>query len=273
MDWLTYANQGAIRNDPLNPRLIDALSFLPELGVTVQVFSGGQDASGPNRTGSTRHNDGNAADVFFFKDGRKLDWANPEDRPIFEQIVQRGKAAGITGFGAGPGYMQSGSMHLGFGTPAVWGAGGRGANAPAWLKAAYNGGVAVPPANDTPYSPALPRGGAGTSMGGFMGGPSQVAARNPVIQTAALEGTGDFRPTNFQRMEARKAMEGDQSQRARLLQAAGLDPTGKTRLSPRSTQAGILSKLMEGLKLPTAEEEQKKQNPFGILGNIFNLFG
>ena len=34
--------------------------------------------------------------------------------------------------------MQPGAMHIGMGAPGVWGAGGKGANAPVWLKAAYN---------------------------------------------------------------------------------------------------------------------------------------
>lgn len=140
-DWLRYANEGATRNLPLSEQLTSALSFLPEMGVTMEVFSGGQPGkgSGAPRVGSTRHDHGDAADVFFYKDGRKLDWANPDDRPIFEEIVRRGRASGLTGFGAGQNYMQPGSMHIGFGNEAVWGAGGKGANAPGWLRAAYSG--------------------------------------------------------------------------------------------------------------------------------------
>ncbi|MFC0246399.1 hypothetical protein ACFOLL_04350 [Falsochrobactrum ovis] len=148
-EWLRYANQGAIRRHPINPRLVQALdSFLPDLGVTMEVFSGGQPAKGTSsrRVGSTRHDHGNAADVFFYKDGRKLDWSNPSDLPIFQEIVGRGKSAGITGFGAGPGYMQPGAMHIGFGSPGVWGAGGKGANAPDWLAQAYNGASTPQPA-------------------------------------------------------------------------------------------------------------------------------
>ncbi|NSZ64611.1 hypothetical protein G6L16_021450 [Agrobacterium tumefaciens] len=111
------------------------------MGVTAEVFSGGQPGieEGGNRVGSVRHDHGGAGDMFFYKDGRKLDWANDQDRPIFEQIVSQGKANGITGFGAGPGYMQAGSMHVGMGKPGVWGAGGKGDNAPSWLQSAYNG--------------------------------------------------------------------------------------------------------------------------------------
>lgn len=146
IEYIKYANQGATRNQPLNEKLTSALGFLPDLGVTAEVFSGGQPAKGSGlaRVGSVRHDDGNAADVFFYKDGRRLDWGNNDDRPIFEEIVKRGRAAGITGFGAGPGYMQQGSMHIGFGTPGVWGAGGRGANAPDWLRTAYGAQTSSP---------------------------------------------------------------------------------------------------------------------------------
>lgn len=141
LDWLKYSNQNATRNDPLDPKLINAMSFLPELGVTMEVFSGGQEAAGEggSRTGSTRHDHGGAGDVFFYKDGRKLDWANPDDLPLFTEIVKRGRMAGLSGFGAGDGYMQPGSMHIGFGGDSVWGAGGKAANAPEWLKSAFYG--------------------------------------------------------------------------------------------------------------------------------------
>lgn len=143
-DWLKYTNQSAIRDDPINPKLQEAMGFLGDMGVEMRVYSGGQDAKGhgTQRTGSTRHDHGNAADVLFYQNGRKLDWANPNDLPIFEEIVTRAKANGVTGLGAGPGYMQAGSMHVGFGNEAVWGAGGKGANAPQWLRDASERGVA-----------------------------------------------------------------------------------------------------------------------------------
>jgi hypothetical protein len=138
-DYIRYANQGATRNLPLDSRLVEAFRFLPELGVSMEVFSGGQPAKGSGlpRVGSTRHDHGNAADVFFVRGDQRLDWNNPQDQAIFKDIVARAKAAGVTGFGAGSGYMQPGSMHVGFGNPGVWGAGGKGANAPSWLREAY----------------------------------------------------------------------------------------------------------------------------------------
>ena len=166
-EWLRYANSGAIRNKPLDPRLVEALRFLPAMGITMEVFSGGQDAkgAGTRRTGSTRHDDGGAADVMFYKDGKLLDWANPKDVPVFESIVQAASKAGVTGFGAGPEYMRPGSMHLGYGPKAVWGAGGSGASAPEWLRAAA--GVAGP-------STAGPTGPTGPSA------PQQSAPPNPM---------------------------------------------------------------------------------------------
>lgn len=140
-NYLRYNNQGATRSQQLSEDLARKLSYLGDLGITAEVFSGGQPGinEGGARVGSTRHDHGNAADVFFYQGDRKLDWANPADLPVFNDIVSKGRAAGITGFGAGPGYMQPGSMHIGMGNPGVWGAGGKGSAAPEWLSAAFNG--------------------------------------------------------------------------------------------------------------------------------------
>lgn len=138
--WLRYNNKGATRNKPISDDLRGRLGYLNDMGITMEIFSGGQDGietGSKQRVGSVRHDHGNAADAFFYKDGRRLDWGNEADRPIFDEIVRRGVAAGVTGWGAGPGYMQQGSMHVGMGNPGMWGAGGKGANAPSWLRAAY----------------------------------------------------------------------------------------------------------------------------------------
>ncbi|GLK78052.1 hypothetical protein GCM10008171_33060 [Methylopila jiangsuensis] len=143
--WLKYSNGGATRSQPLDPSLVNAFSFLKDKGISMEVFSGGQPGIGSvgARVGSTRHDHGNAADVFFSQNGRRLDWSNPADVPIYQDIVRQARANGVTGFGAGPGYMAPGSMHVGFGTPGVWGAGGQGANAPDWLRTAFNSPAAT----------------------------------------------------------------------------------------------------------------------------------
>ena len=139
-DYVRYANQGATRSQPLNQQLISAMSFLPEMGLTMEVHSGGQDAEGPNRTGSTRHDHGGAGDVdFITADGRKLSASNPNDQAILAQVIARAKANGVTGFGQGADYMGDTRIHLGYGNPGVWGADGKSANAPEWLRTAYSG--------------------------------------------------------------------------------------------------------------------------------------
>lgn len=123
-EFVQYANQGAKRNDPLAPELVNTMSFLPELGVTMEVVSGGQENNTTNGTGSTRHNHGNAGDVKFKVGNRTLSWENEQDIPLLQQIVARGRANGLTGIGGGPGYMNPETTHIGFGNEAVWGAEG-----------------------------------------------------------------------------------------------------------------------------------------------------
>lgn len=148
---IIMANQGQIRDEPLSDRLTEAMGYLGDMGITTKVFSGGQ-TRGPGMveekdyTGSTRHDGGNAADVTFYKDGRALKATNPEDIPILQEIVFRGRMAGMTGFGMDDhGYMGPDRMHIGFGAEAVWGAGGAGENAPDWLKEAAT--LPLTPAN------------------------------------------------------------------------------------------------------------------------------
>lgn len=133
------------RNRPLNNDLNAALnSTLPKLGLTAIVTSGGQVTADEaaqglgNRTGSTRHDHGGAADVKFrTTDGRILSWKNPQDVPQLQAAVTELKKAGLTGFGAGSDYMGATTTHIGYGTPAVWGSkGGKPYQA---LLDAYNG--------------------------------------------------------------------------------------------------------------------------------------
>lgn len=139
--YIRYANQGATRNRPLDEDLIKRLQYLEQMGITAHVISGGQPGKdeGGARTGSTRHDHGHSMDADFYIGDRKLDWNNPDDLPIFREIVARGKAAGITGIGGADDYMGAGRLHMGMGAPAVWGAGGKSDNAPTWLREAYNG--------------------------------------------------------------------------------------------------------------------------------------
>lgn len=132
-------NKGAIRKGNLSPKLLSTLnSVLPSLGLTFEVFSGGQPkANGSNaseRVGAERHDDGNAADGFFYKDGRRLDPTNnAADAALASKAISALEDAGLTGFGSGKDYMRTGSVHLGYGATGVWGKDGKGANAEPWL--------------------------------------------------------------------------------------------------------------------------------------------
>jgi hypothetical protein len=168
---ITYANQHSTRNLPLSPDLTNTMApILGQMGVTMKVFSGGQVTAEEaakglgSRTGSERHDHGGAGDVeFYAADGHKLSPKNAQDLPVLQEIVRRGWANGVTGWGEGDDYMGSGRIHLGFGSKAVWGAGGLSANAPQWLKDAVNGqkagtapaGAASPAG--APFVPGTPR--------------------------------------------------------------------------------------------------------------------
>lgn len=117
-------NQQGIRRLPINSKLKSVLQqAAAAAGVDVEVYSGGQprQGEGGQRTGSTRHDHGNAADVYLYKEGRKL--RDPEDREIMSKFVSAAASAGATGIGfGGPGqYMGESGIHVGFGKSATWG--------------------------------------------------------------------------------------------------------------------------------------------------------
>ena len=197
--YLTYGNQGATRNLPLDPALISAMGFLGGMGVRMNVVSGGQSAAGEggSRTGSTRHDHGNAADVDYYIGDRRLDWNNPADLPILAEIVTKARANGVTGIGASDDYMGAGRMHIGFGNPAVWGAGGSSANAPDWLVAAYNAGAGVGPTQG-----ATPGATPGNSL---TPGPSQQPMAQNALAPPVLQVKGNYLDPAMFRNSLRRA--------------------------------------------------------------------
>lgn len=129
------AELAGVRKLPLSPTLRGVLEkAAAAAGVDAVVYSGGQapKGSGGPRTGSTRHDHGNAADLYLMRGGRKLSDTNPEDRAIMAKFVSAAVAAGATGVGAGHGYMGPSNIHVGFGKQATWG------GAP-WIKSAASG--------------------------------------------------------------------------------------------------------------------------------------
>jgi hypothetical protein len=130
---------------------------------TIRINSGGQDAlgQGSRRTGSTRHDLGRAADIQLVAEGTTLTFTDQSADPIIVAFIKAAAAAGATGIGAGVGYMGNRTIHVGFGaspsdrSKLTWGAGGRSANAPRWLRDAAHAGWAVP----TPVAAAALAGG------------------------------------------------------------------------------------------------------------------
>lgn len=168
------------RNQPISPQLETLLTQVAkDTGVTFIVGSGGQDdAQTPNarRTGSTRHDHGDAGDVKA-KDanGNLIDFSTPEGQQKWTEIIQSTQSYGATGIGAGKSYMGTDTVHIGFGTPAVWSSTESGKPVEKWLKTAYDGGsnVVVKPIAPTPM-PYRP----GTMPG----------AEPAAIQTASADG-------------------------------------------------------------------------------------
>lgn len=144
--WLRENQGGATRSMPLHPKLVNALAaVLPGMGLRFEVFSGGQPAkgSGKPRVGSTRHDGGMAADGKLYIGDQVLDHSNPEHQPIFKEVVRRLRAQGLTGFGAGlgdGGYMGNQSIHIGYGSDAIWSSTQSGQPVVGWLKEAWNEG-------------------------------------------------------------------------------------------------------------------------------------
>lgn len=140
MTQVIEATKGKIRDLPIQPKLRQILLEAGEAaGVDiVRVTSGGQArlGSGGKRTGSTRHDDGNAADLQLEKGGQVLSFENAQQRPVIAKFVTAAASLGATGIGADVAYMGPFTLHVGFGAKAVWGASGKVANAPAWLKEA-----------------------------------------------------------------------------------------------------------------------------------------
>ena len=108
-------------------------------GVNAEIYSGGQDESGPGHTGSHRHDHGGSADLKLYvldENGkpRFLSMNNDADRSKMEAFIRESVKAGANGVGSGPGYMGESGIHVGGGSPAAWGAGGSSANAPDWVR-------------------------------------------------------------------------------------------------------------------------------------------
>ena len=147
----SQSSVASTRKLPIDPELKSILANAgAAAGVNVDVRSGGQDSS-TGFTGSSRHNNGMAADVALRDStGRRLSLDNPADVPIIQNFIAQTKRYGATGIGAGNGYMGDDTFHIdiadsvGQGAPGYWGGqldNGtyRARNAPPWLRDIFIG--------------------------------------------------------------------------------------------------------------------------------------
>ena len=132
-----YVNAFATRNKEIQPALEQIIiQASKNMGLSVEIFSGGMTPQ--KRTGSDRHLNGFAADVWLYtSEGKRLNVQSQELR----DWCQQAKDAGATAIGAGVGYMGAVGIHLDIAagntiptnSAKYWGAGGRASNAPQWL--------------------------------------------------------------------------------------------------------------------------------------------
>jgi murein DD-endopeptidase MepM/ murein hydrolase activator NlpD len=121
------------------PRLNKVLEYAGRKNnIQIESFAGME-------SGHSRHKSGSEAYDIQMRDvstGKLLDSRIPEDQAKIASFVTDATKAGATGFGMGKGteYMGAYGLHAGFGTPAVWGAYGRGVNTPGWLQNSFNAG-------------------------------------------------------------------------------------------------------------------------------------
>lgn len=158
-------NSSATRDMDITEKLEAQLNYAAQRNdLTVVVYSGGQmplqeairlgakkDSEGvwrlPNgegvRVGSTRHDHGDSADIYLVnnKTGQKLDMRVSADRELMEEFLIDAVAAGANGIGAAVDYMGPNHLHVGGGSVSAWGAGGKSANAPSWVRNALNEGL------------------------------------------------------------------------------------------------------------------------------------
>lgn len=138
---------GATRRQPITEALRNQIvAAAKAAGVNAEVYSGGQDESGPNRTGSHRHDHGRSADLKLYtigQDGKRhyLSMENEAERKIMEGFIRESVKAGANGVGAALDYMGANGIHVGGGSAAAWGAGGSTANAPDWVRRAHEQGM------------------------------------------------------------------------------------------------------------------------------------
>jgi hypothetical protein len=110
---------GKIRDKPIQGWVHDGLAraaAATDPRIAIKVVSGGQNplGVGGKRTGSTRHDHGNAADIVLVVDGKPV--LPNENKALYAAFFRNAAANGFTGLG-----HYSWGVHVGGGAQAVWG--------------------------------------------------------------------------------------------------------------------------------------------------------
>lgn len=188
---------GATRNKPITAELESILDSAARVaGVDrVVVGSGGQPAApGTPRKGSTRHDNGRAADFKLYQGGKVLTFTDSLAPPAVVRFITECARLGANGIGASVEYMGNQTFHVGFGlTPAdhthvVWGgAAANSAGAPKWLRDACAAGWSAPAPLPRPKPDPLPE-TSGVPSAGQTGGGLSTAAGVGVLVNGAADG-------------------------------------------------------------------------------------
>lgn len=194
-----------IRNKPISAELKNVLRTAAKVAGVDHIFisSGSQPGTHGKRTGSTRHDNGRAADLILFVNGKAQTFTNSKPSKVVREFITSAAAHGATGIGAATNYMGDRTIHVGFGrtpsdkTKLTWGKGGRSANAPSWLKKAAKDGWANPISVSSsplinPTHIVIARGGLNLRKGpGLSFGVSDVLATGTELTVLAIEGTDE----------------------------------------------------------------------------------
>lgn len=117
------ATGGKIRNLPVQEGVKDKMSVAAaatDPRMSIKIVSGGQPTAGlaaltgARRTGSTRHDEGNSADIVLQMNGRDI--LPGEDPALYARFLENAAAAGFTGLG-----HYAWGIHVGGGKRAAWG--------------------------------------------------------------------------------------------------------------------------------------------------------
>lgn len=146
--------KGKTRDRPIGQELAVALIKAGQAaGIDkICITSGGQPGSAGLTTGSSRHNKGRAADLYLVADNKPLTFSDTNAPAKVKKFITACAAYGLNGIGAGVHYMGPKVMHIGFGRTTsdhqkiCWGADGKSANTPKWLRDVTHEGWYNPPA-------------------------------------------------------------------------------------------------------------------------------